>query len=103
MWWTGYNGIENEHEWVWNDNSPNDFADWAPGEPNNYRGIDEDCGILYHDGKWHDAPCEMKTNYVCKRKDSQGSNVALAILIPILLIILIAAAICICCYCKNKG
>ena len=41
---------------------------WNPGEPNDYRGGDENCAVMGFFGskKWFDAPCEMRSACVCE-------------------------------------
>ncbi|KAH0623426.1 hypothetical protein JD844_006171 [Phrynosoma platyrhinos] len=42
-----------------------DFANWAPGEPNNSDGT-KNCGETDKDGKWRAASCEEKHLIVCE-------------------------------------
>ncbi|PIO69420.1 lectin C-type domain protein [Teladorsagia circumcincta] len=66
-------------KWTWTDGTPLDYFRWAPGEPNNLKGL-EHCGQTHSDylgkdpakdnayQKWNDCQCseEMRA-YVCKK------------------------------------
>ncbi|XP_048740971.1 low affinity immunoglobulin epsilon Fc receptor-like [Ostrea edulis] len=41
------------------------FTNWNDNEPNNHRGI-EDCVEWVSNGKWNDAPCDVKRQFVCE-------------------------------------
>lgn len=62
VWVGGHDGNgAHEGRWTWSmDQSPISFSDWNPGEPNNFRGFDEDCMELREDGRygWNDLPCD---------------------------------------------
>ena len=53
------------------------YTNWAPGEPNDYQNLGEDCVEMYSsDGKWNDLVCSERTrSFVCqmcfKRCDSE--------------------------------
>ncbi|KIH65041.1 lectin C-type domain protein [Ancylostoma duodenale] len=69
-------------KWTWTDGTPVDYMMWAPGQPDNYKGL-EHCGQTHSDyiGKepakdtsyqhWNDCQCttEMRA-YVCKKPAS---------------------------------
>uniref|UniRef100_L7N1I7 C-type lectin domain-containing protein n=1 Tax=Myotis lucifugus TaxID=59463 RepID=L7N1I7_MYOLU len=41
------------------------YSNWASGEPNNYRDM-EDCAEMYTNGQWNDGPCGEKRLVVCE-------------------------------------
>lgn len=60
--WIGANDAENENIWKWVTGpeagtviSNTTYTNWAPGEPNNYYGV-EDWAHFYSDGSWNDFP-----------------------------------------------
>lgn len=57
--WIGFNDEAVEGSFVWYDQAPVTFTNWAPGEPNN--AGDEDCVQIYPDGAfpgtWNDLAC----------------------------------------------
>ncbi|VDO98413.1 unnamed protein product [Heligmosomoides polygyrus] len=69
-------------KWTWTDGTPLDYFRWAPGQPDNYKGL-EHCGQTHSDyigkdaakdnsyQKWNDCECstEMRA-YVCKKTAS---------------------------------
>ena len=53
----GYSDSENEGIWKWVSNDTSNYANWAPGEPNQERNT-EDYAMFYFkytDGKWNDG------------------------------------------------
>lgn len=54
--WIGFNDEQTEGSFVWYDQSPITYTNWAPGEPNNTGG-NEDCTQIYPDGMWNDLNC----------------------------------------------
>ena len=50
--WIGFNDETTEGSFVWYDQSPVVYTNWAPGEPNN--AGNEDCTQIYADGLWND-------------------------------------------------
>ena len=54
--WIGFNDEEEEGNFVWYDQAPVTYTNWAPGEPNNTGG-DEGCTQIYPDGMWNDLNC----------------------------------------------
>jgi gliding motility-associated-like protein len=57
--WIGFSDEVNEGDFVWYDQSPITYTNWAPGEPN--QSGDEDCVQIYpggaNPGTWNDLPC----------------------------------------------
>ena len=47
------------------------YTNWQYGQPDNFRGIKEDCiGLFKMDNgfKWHDGPCYTKISFMCERE-----------------------------------
>ncbi len=57
--------------WTWNGSTPLSFTDWAPGQPNDLDGVEdqlEQCGFRQiADGAWHDIPCTAQYGVMCRR------------------------------------
>jgi hypothetical protein len=71
-------GIVVYASWV-SDHSTIGYSNWAKGEPNNDRGVD-DCGQLYcnqHSFPWKDAACSELHVYICEKMiiDAAGDRV----------------------------
>ncbi|XP_078488987.1 collectin-46-like isoform X2 [Ciona intestinalis] len=67
--WIGLNDIVQENTWVWENGERLSSSDahWKPGEPTNSNGqVVEDCVMLYHTGKWNDAPCNRLYIPLCE-------------------------------------
>lgn len=56
--WIGFNDEATEGNFVWYDQSPVTYTNWATGEPNNSGG-NENCTQIYPDGMWNDLPCTI--------------------------------------------
>merc|ERR1719187_813476 len=59
--WIGLTDIFHDGTWVWDNlGRPLDFSYWAPGEPNNWGGIQHCAAIKLwgENGKWDDVGCE---------------------------------------------
>lgn len=54
--WIGFNDEATEGSFVWYDQAPVVYTNWAAGEPNDAGG-NEDCTQIYPDGFWNDLPC----------------------------------------------
>ena len=54
--WIGYNDIDNEGTFVWDDGSTSTYTNWADGEPNDAIG-NTNCVHTYHTGEWNDGYC----------------------------------------------
>ena len=70
--WVGFSDQSAEGGWVWSDDSPVAYVDWADGEPNNY-GNGEDCGEivvggLAGGGTWNDQKCDRKSKAICEKR-----------------------------------
>ena len=64
--WIGLNDRAREGTFVWSDGSSTTFMNFSPGEPNSFRGTDEDCGQFWTANKWNDRACGLSYSYVCK-------------------------------------
>merc|ERR1719209_1349472 len=59
--WIGLTDIFHDGTWVWDNlGKPLGYSNWAPGEPNNWRGIQHCAAIKlrWEHGKWDDVGCE---------------------------------------------
>ncbi|XP_019640151.1 PREDICTED: collectin-12-like [Branchiostoma belcheri] len=70
--------------WIWTDGSPRRYANWRPGEPNNFKTIfsgGEHCVSMYSKdgrylvgtwktGEWNDVRCRNKYPFICKKLKS---------------------------------
>jgi C-type mannose receptor len=68
-YWLGANDVTLEGTWVWikKDEYVQEYAPWAPGEPNN-EGKSEHCLGLFdrYQYKWNDAPCNEQQGFICE-------------------------------------
>jgi hypothetical protein len=66
-WWTGFNDLKIEGQWVWEDGSPVSYTSWGDGEPNDAGGA-EDCGNIgqYMPMTWNDEVCSTPAAYICE-------------------------------------
>lgn len=53
--WLGATEEKQEGEWLWSDGSKMNYKAFQPGEPNNYRGVDEDYLLMVNKGMWADT------------------------------------------------
>lgn len=53
--WIGFSDEVNEGNFVWYDQAPVTYTNWAPGEPN--QSGNEDCVQIYANGQWNDLNC----------------------------------------------
>ncbi|XP_067260909.1 CD209 antigen-like protein 2 [Chanodichthys erythropterus] len=69
--WIGLSDTENEGNMKWVDNSPLKYGFWIEGEPNNYRGGDEDCIELnptkHTLNNWNDVRCSQMRKGICEK------------------------------------
>ncbi|KAL2086673.1 hypothetical protein ACEWY4_017732 [Coilia grayii] len=66
--WIGGSDDGSEGVWYWIDGSPFNFADWSPGQPNNFG--DEDCLMMspYDHLRWKDLRCDFAMPFVCSTR-----------------------------------
>ncbi|XP_074546917.1 uncharacterized protein LOC141805663 [Halichoeres trimaculatus] len=65
--WTGLNDLAFPGMFTWSDEHMVTFTYWAPGEPNNHDGFNEDCvEMLHQTGRWNDVSCSELNTYICK-------------------------------------
>ncbi|MBX3733144.1 MAG: cadherin domain-containing protein [Verrucomicrobiae bacterium] len=50
--------------WSWVTGEPWDFEAWAPGEPNDFGGVDEDRLDILASGGWNDAAAQTRQGYL---------------------------------------
>ncbi|XP_036436695.1 C-type lectin domain family 4 member F-like isoform X1 [Colossoma macropomum] len=72
FYWVGLTD-ENTGQWRWDDGTPYvmNKDEWEPGQPDNWKdhGLGEegeDCGHIKMSGKFNDAHCSIKMQYICK-------------------------------------
>lgn len=82
--WVGASESSPENEYRWLKDSTvvgaNNFTNWRSGEPNNAKGVDEECMMVGYspstsqtsfeigltDNRWYDVPCCIELPYVCE-------------------------------------
>ncbi|XP_026181790.1 type-2 ice-structuring protein-like [Mastacembelus armatus] len=65
--WIGSTDAQKEGCWSWVDGSTFTYANWAPGQPDNYQG-NENCLQISTEGKqWSDVNCDQLLPSVCVR------------------------------------
>ncbi|XP_072017222.1 uncharacterized protein [Amphiura filiformis] len=70
--WIGFNDIQTDSIWIWEDGSQNPFTAWIPGEPNGAGA--ENCAHLTLSGRWNDKSCTHPLGYICKRPKGCAAN-----------------------------
>ncbi len=67
-WWTGFNDLDEEGSWTWQDGSPVTYVNWQ--RPNKRKDlVGKDCARLNRyepDHGWYDSPCTVKARFVCE-------------------------------------
>ena len=59
--------VDKERELVSvHDGQPLTFTNWREPEPNNFNGKDENCLMVYSDGKWNDVACDRAFAPICE-------------------------------------
>ncbi len=69
QWWMGFNDLEDEGDWGWEDGSAVTYVNWhREDKRKDLKG--KDCARLrrfYPAHGWYDAPCQVKAHYICER------------------------------------
>ncbi|XP_039469093.1 C-type lectin domain family 4 member F-like [Oreochromis aureus] len=69
--WIGLTDRETEGVWKWVDETPLTASFWYSGEPNNFKGRNEDCVVINHyysnENNWNDAVCENEYSWLCEK------------------------------------
>ncbi|KAL6490387.1 hypothetical protein MHYP_G00007320 [Metynnis hypsauchen] len=65
--WIGFNSLDANAGFVWTDESPSDYDNWAYGEPNNFND-NEHCAeaSFYYGHRWNDRDCEAYNDWICQ-------------------------------------
>ncbi|XP_064101719.1 macrophage mannose receptor 1-like [Macrobrachium nipponense] len=59
-------GLRQDREFVWYDQTPVTFTNWASGEPDG-QGLEVYCvEAYYHSGQWNDINCDYKKPFICQ-------------------------------------
>jgi len=69
--WIGLHDAFLTDQFYWLNNvSVSDLdSHWGPGQPDNNRGVDQDCGTISPtDQLFHDRECHEDFNYLCERQ-----------------------------------
>jgi hypothetical protein len=69
MYWIGLSERGRDGLWMWKDGTGYEYNNWRVGEPNNFKGRDEDCAMINLLGikEWFDYSCAESLNYICQR------------------------------------
>ena len=59
--------VEGEFVWITTQKVP-EFSNWHLNNPSNSGSGGEDCGEIFSDGQWNDAPCEAQRGFVCEKE-----------------------------------
>ena len=80
--WIGCTDMEEEGKWIQAGGGGQEcsYFNWAPGEPNQHSGHEEDCVQMWHetDGLWNDIECSRAAFVICEF--SAGPSPALEVL-----------------------
>ncbi|XP_053713479.1 CD209 antigen-like protein E [Synchiropus splendidus] len=71
--WIGLHQREDNEQWVWVDGTLLTRSFWAPGEPSDDEGKDENCTEIrehYIEKSWNDASCQQKNFWICEKNIS---------------------------------
>uniref|UniRef100_A0AAR2LBX1 Macrophage mannose receptor 1 n=1 Tax=Pygocentrus nattereri TaxID=42514 RepID=A0AAR2LBX1_PYGNA len=65
--WIGFNSLDANAGFVWTDESPVNYDNWAYGEPNNFND-NEHCAeaSFYYGHRWNDRDCEAYNDWICQ-------------------------------------
>ena len=72
-WWMGFNDLEAEGSWAWEDGSPVTYVNWHR-EDKRKDLVGKDCARLNRyepDTGWYDSPCTVKAQFICEQGGGQ--------------------------------
>ena len=78
MYHVGGITLDNHRTFIWyntGDTIDTSTKMWAPGEPNNWRSMEENCVAMDprpsqgRDGQLNDLPCTERKGYICEMED----------------------------------
>ena len=72
QWWMGFNDLQDEGNWSWEDGSEVTYVHW--GNDTRREMVGEDCGRLrrfFPATAWYAAPCAVDMHYICERDGEQ--------------------------------
>ncbi|XP_073715685.1 macrophage mannose receptor 1 [Misgurnus anguillicaudatus] len=65
--WIGLTSLDSNSGFVWSDQTPSDYENWASGEPNNYKNNEHCAEYGSNSGrKWNDRDCEAFLDWICQ-------------------------------------
>ena len=68
--WIGCTDMEEEDKWIQAGGGGQEcsYFNWAPGQPNQYNGWEEDCVEMrnWYDGLWNDSGCSHMQFVICR-------------------------------------
>jgi len=116
-YWIGLTDAEEEDTWVWVDDRPESFSNWAGFEPNNWADDGENCGEIRKKGrrgrgesfKWNDNECSAKRQFICQNAAATDSvttplsTILLSFLLPLFLCVVPVTLLSIYFACFRKG
>jgi hypothetical protein len=73
--WIGYNRIDKEGEWKWDQGSEASYVNWWPRQPiGSARNCSISWGYFIDPVMWLDVPCEMSNKYICEAAPSPANQ-----------------------------
>ncbi|XP_073715683.1 macrophage mannose receptor 1 [Misgurnus anguillicaudatus] len=65
--WIGFTSLYSNSGFVWSDQTPSNYENWASGEPNNHNNEEHcaECGSHYG-RKWNDQDCDDYNDWICQ-------------------------------------